>query len=152
MKEVSYADEKLQCFFLFQILTCLTSHMYRYQSSGVRIRDMAPIFCCYLLLNKNKQCGCSNVLRKIQILKCWLTANYSKCIIWGHSIITLPQIDQNLDTLFPLICTCLILILNFYSYPLQLASVNTKKDSLECLLLTRIQTVLISRHGLQISF
>ena len=53
-----------------------------------------------------------NLSGKIQILKYWLTVNYFKCIIWGYSIITI-QIDQNLDTPSPLICTCLILILYF---------------------------------------
>ena len=41
-----------------------------------------------------------NLSGKIQILKYWLAANYSKCIIWGNSIIMLLQNNQNLD--FPL--------------------------------------------------
>ena len=56
-----------------------------------------------------------NLSEKIQILKYWLTANYSKYNIWVYSIITLPQNDRNLDAPSPLICTCLILILYFRS-------------------------------------
>ena len=93
-----------------------------------------------------------NLSGKIQILKYWLTASYSKCIIWGHSIITLPQNDQNLDTPSTLICTCLILIFYFDSHLFWSASVNTTKNiSMKFLLVSEIQMVLISRHGLQIS-
>ena len=110
--------------------------MYHYQTLSVRILDMPSIFCCYTLINKNKQDGFSNVLRhlklnlseKMQTLKYWLTTNYSKYIIWGHSVIVLPQNDENLDTPSTLVCTCLILILFFDSYLLQSASVNTTKN------------------------
>ena len=72
---------------------CLTSHMYHYQSTGgVRILDMPLGFFCYSSVKINTHGWCSNVLRqlkswkldlsgKIQILKYWLTANDSICII-----------------------------------------------------------------------
>ena len=69
-----------------------------------------------------------NLSEKMQTLKYWLTSNYSKYIIWGHSVIVLPQNDENLDTPSTLVCTCLILILYFDSYLLQSASVNTTKN------------------------
>ena len=118
LKEVSHTDE-MQCFLLFEILTCLTSYMYHYQSAGIRIRNMAPFLVATNWSVRIYRVGAQicyvswklNLCRKIQILNYWLTANYSKCITWGHSIITLPQNDQNLDTSSILICTCLILIL-----------------------------------------
>ena len=44
--------KKLYCFLLFQIQTCLTSHIHYYQSSGVRILNLPPIFCCYSSINQ----------------------------------------------------------------------------------------------------
>ena len=52
------------------------------------------------------QGGCSPVLLQLETESqqkdsnpqdC-LSVNYSKCIFWGHSIITLSQNDQNLDS------------------------------------------------------
>ena len=40
--------------------------MYHYQTLSVRILDMPSIFCCYTLINKNKQDGFSNVLRHLE--------------------------------------------------------------------------------------
>ena len=126
--------KKLYCFLLFQIQTCLTSHIHYYQSSGVRILNLPPIFCCYSSINQSVnqyiyiyiyiyRVGAQmsyvswklNLCGKIQILKYWLTPNYSKCIIWGHSIVLL-QNNQNLETPSPFVCTCLVLISYFYSH------------------------------------
>ena len=115
---------KLQCFLLFEILTYLTSHMYHYQSAGIRIRDVAPFFVATNWSVRIDRVGAQmyyvswklNFSGKSQIFKYWLPASYSKCIIWGHSIIMLPQNNKNLDTPSTLVCTWLILILYFDSH------------------------------------
>ena len=113
---------KLQCFLLFEILICLTSHITAQVSGSetfllffvatnwsVRIYRVSAQM-CYVSLKLN-------LSGKIQVLKYWLTDTYSKCIIWGHSIITLLQNDQNLDTPSTFIgCTCLILVLYIDSH------------------------------------
>ena len=97
-----------------------------HQSAGIRIWDMPPFFVatnwsvriyrvsaqmCYVSLKLN-------LSGKIEVLKYWLTDTYSKCIIWGHSIITLLQNDQNLGTPSTLICcTFLILIATCFNHP-----------------------------------
>ena len=96
-----------------------------HHSAGIRIWDIPPFFVatnwsvriyrvsaqmCYVSLKLN-------LSGKIQVLKYWLTDTYSKCIIWGHSIITLLQNDQNLGTPSTFIgCTCLILVLYIDSH------------------------------------
>ena len=82
---------KFQCFLLFEILTCFTSCMYHYQSAGIRIRDMPRFFplnwSVRLYRVGAQMCFANSTLNlsgKIQILKCWLTVNYSKYIISGH--------------------------------------------------------------------
>ena len=109
--------------------------MYHYQSSGVWILDLQFFVATHQSVKINRVCAqmCYvswklNLKGKIQTLKYWRTANYSKYIIWWHSIITLRKNDQNLNTPSPLICTCLILILYFYGHLLQSASVNTTKN------------------------
>ena len=91
--------KKLQCFLFFEILTCLTSPMHHHQSASIRIWDMPSFFVAtnwsVRIYRVGAQMCCVswklNLSEKIPILKYCLTASYSKCIIWVHSTITLPQ-------------------------------------------------------------